>query len=127
MARISTVNVIVSGPVGCGKSAIVEEIAIAMKAIGLKVEFADPRAVQSERNMIGDHANSLDIYRDGIRIVVAESLFTEGWVEARVGGAYDMPEIGRQFWIDAPVAKEIARRALGTSPSSNDRLKKPAA
>jgi hypothetical protein len=42
-------------------------------------------------------------------------------IEARVGGSY---EIGDRpgFWIDAPVAREIARRALGISPSSNDRL-----
>lgn len=122
MARINTVNVIVSGPVGCGKSAIVEEIAIALKAIGLKVDFADPRAVQSERNMVGDHADSLDLYRDDIRVEVSESLFTESQIEARVGGSYVMGD-RPGFWIDAPVAREIARRALGTSPSSNDRLK----
>ncbi|MBI1689491.1 hypothetical protein D9Y22_12290 [Methylorubrum sp. DB1722] len=33
-------------------------------------------------------------------------------IEARVGGAYEMPD-GRKFWIDAPVAREIARRAIG--------------
>lgn len=118
----TTVQVLVSGPVGCGKSALVEEIAIALKAIGVEVGFADPRAVQSERNMDGDHIRSLEIYRADIRVKVSESLFTESQIESRIGGAYDMPEIGRQFWIDAPVAKEIARRALGTSPSSNDRL-----
>lgn len=123
MSGKTRVQVVVSGPVGCGKSAIVEEIAIALKAIGIETVFADPRAVQSERNMVGDHANSLDIYQDRIRVEVSESLFTEGQIEGRIGGAYDMAEIGRQFWIDAPVAREIARRALGTSPSSNDRLK----
>ena len=34
-------------------------------------------------------------------------------VEAAVGGAYDMGD-GRQFWVDAPVAREIARRVTST-------------
>lgn len=122
MSAKTRVKVIVSGPVGCGKSAIVEEIAIALKAIGVEVAFADPRAVQSERNMVGDHIGSLEIYRFGIRVEVSESLFTESQIEARVGGSYEMPD-RPGFWIDAPIAKEIARRALGTSPSSNARLK----
>lgn len=123
MAKKTTVQVIVSGPVGCGKSALVEEIAIALKAIGVEVEFADPRAVQRERNMVHDHINSLELYRAGIRVEVSESLFTEGMIETRVGGSYEMPD-RPGFWLDAPVAREIARRALGTSPSSNDRLAK---
>lgn len=122
MTDKTKVQVIVSGPVGCGKSAIVEEIAIALQAIGIEVGFADPRAVQSERNMVGDHIGSLEIYRDGIRVEVSESLFIQSQIEQRIGGAYDLPD-RPGFWIDAPVAKEIARRALGTSPSSNDRLK----
>ena len=116
------VHVIVSGPVGCGKSALVEEIAIALRAIGVDVAFADPRAVQRERNMVGDHIGSLEIYRKGIRVEVSESLFTQHMVEARVGGAYELPD-RPGFWIDAPVAREIAARALGLSPSSNDRRK----
>ena len=44
-----------------------------------------------------------------------------GDMEVRVGGAYRMPD-GRSFWIDGATAREIAKRALGLSPSSNDRL-----
>lgn len=36
----------------------------------------------------------------------------EAAIEAMVGGAYEMPDV-RTFWIDAPVAREIARRAVG--------------
>ena len=32
-------------------------------------------------------------------------------IEARVGGSYEMSD-GRKFWIDGPVAREIARRAV---------------
>lgn len=122
MAERRTVNIIVTGPVGCGKSAIVEEIHIALKALGLEVAFADPRAVQSERNMVGDHQDGLDLYRDGIRVEVGEVLFTESQIMERVGGSYELPD-RPGFWIDAPVAREIALRALGTSPSSKDRLR----
>ena len=37
---------------------------------------------------------------------------TAAEVEVRVGGAYEMPD-GRSFWVDAPVAREIAHRAIG--------------
>jgi hypothetical protein len=119
MPEKTRVQVIVSGPVGCGKSAIAFEIVGALRAIGLPAEVVGVH----RGDVAGDPTAALDIYRDGIRVEVSESLFTECMIEARVGGAYDMPEVGRQFWIGAPVAREIARRALGTSPSSNDRLK----
>jgi hypothetical protein len=125
MSDKTKVQIIVSGPVGCGKSAIVEEIAVALKAIGIEVSFADPRAVQSERNMVGDHIGSLEIYRKGIRVEISESLFIQSQIEQRIGGAYEMPD-RPGFWVDAPVAKEIARRVLGVAPSSNDRLKRGA-
>lgn len=33
-------------------------------------------------------------------------------IECAIGGAYEMPD-GRKFWIDGPVAREMARRVLG--------------
>ena len=71
----------------------------------------------------GDPIRSLEIYRETMKVVVSENLMNERMVSARVGGSYQMPD-GREFWIDEPVAQEIARRALGVSPSSNDRLGK---
>lgn len=111
------VNVIVSGPVGAGKSALVMEIVGALRAIGVA---AEPIGV-SEYDTGGDPIASLELYRDALKVVVSESLFTQSQIEARVGGAYELPD-RPGFWIDAPVAREIASRALGTSPSSNDRL-----
>jgi hypothetical protein len=48
-------------------------------------------------------------------VLSTEGLLMEvSTIEARVGGSYEMPD-GRKFWIDGPVAREIARRAAGTS------------
>jgi hypothetical protein len=93
------------------------EIVGALRAIGVK---AEPVGV-SEYDTGGDPIASLELYRDALKVVVSESLFIQSQVEARVGGSYELPD-RPGFWIDAPVAREIASRALGTSPSSNDRL-----
>ena len=45
------ITITISGPVGCGKSAIMGEIEIAMKALGVPVRIADEKAWQSEKNM----------------------------------------------------------------------------
>lgn len=64
---MTDVRVIVTGPVGCGKSAVAGEIEIAMKAIGLPVRYADEREAQSEKNMThADWAGYLDMYRPSV-------------------------------------------------------------
>lgn len=63
----NTVTVTVSGPVGCGKSAIAGEIEIAMKAIGIPVQWRDS---QSEKNMTGaDWQSYIEMYRPMVTIV----------------------------------------------------------
>ena len=58
------VFVTVSGPVGCGKSAIYFEIMVALKAIGVEVKHADERAAQSEIAMgFGDTHGALEMYK----------------------------------------------------------------
>lgn len=114
---MAVVNVIVSGPVGSGKSALCFEILAALRAIEVKAEVVG----QSPGDVDGDPISSLEIYRETLNVIVSENLMNERMVSARVGGSYQMPD-GREFWVDAPVAQEIARRALGISPSSNDRL-----
>lgn len=115
---MSVVNVIVSGPVGSGKSALAFEILAALRAIGVNAEVVG----QSPGDVDGDPAGNLEIYRDGLKVIISENLMNERMIEARVGGSYVMLD-RPGFWIDAPVAREIARRALGISPSSNDRRK----
>ena len=70
---VREVRIVVSGPVGCGKSALLEEINIALTAIGVSTRFADPAAVRSERNMVSDPTD-LEPFRDRIVCVLSESV-----------------------------------------------------
>lgn len=68
--RETIVTVTASGPVGCGKSAVLGEIEIALKAIGVPVRYADPSAAQSEKNMTGaDWDEALALYRPTVVLV----------------------------------------------------------
>lgn len=70
---MSEITITVSGPVGCGKSAIAGEIEIAMKAIGVPVRMADEAADRSEKNMTGaDWTGYLEMYKPSV--VIVESL-----------------------------------------------------
>ena len=67
---MSEVTVTVSGPVGCGKSAIAGEIEIALKAIGVPVRYADEAAALSEKGMThADWTSYLDMYKPSVVIV----------------------------------------------------------
>lgn len=68
---MAEITVTVSGPVGCGKSAIAGEIEIALKAIGIPVCFADEKEMRSEKNMTGaDWTGYLEMYKPSV--VIAE-------------------------------------------------------
>lgn len=70
---MTEITVTVSGPVGCGKSAIAGEIEIALRAIGVPVRHADPKADLSEKNMTGaDWQSYLEMYQPSV--VLAEQL-----------------------------------------------------
>ncbi|ENM7338140.1 hypothetical protein AB8O00_003002 [Escherichia coli] len=61
------VLVVVSGFTGCGKSAIAEEIEIAMKAIGVPVQWTNGDA---EKRMTGaDWLTAIEMYKPTVRIV----------------------------------------------------------
>lgn len=67
---MSEVVVTVSGPVGCGKSAIAGEIEIALKAIGVPVRYADEKEAQSEKNQThADWAEYLEMYQPSVVLV----------------------------------------------------------
>lgn len=64
------VTVTVSGPTGCGKTAIYTEIMLALKAIGVPVEHADPQAFNSEMAMgHSDTDSDLALYRPTVVLV----------------------------------------------------------
>lgn len=66
---MAKVYVTVSGAVGSGKSAVCGEVEIAMKALGLVVEWADPVAAQAEKNAThADWQEALDLYRPTVVI-----------------------------------------------------------
>lgn len=46
----SNVKIVALGPVGSGKSALLGEIEIALRAIGVRVKYADPSAAMAEKN-----------------------------------------------------------------------------
>lgn len=67
---MTEIIVTVSGPVGCGKSAIAGEIEIALKAIGVPVRFADEKGEREEKNMTGaDWTGYLEMYKPSVVIV----------------------------------------------------------
>ena len=63
-----TIDITVSGPVGCGKSALMTEILVTLKAIGVDAEIVG----QVPYDTGGDPAAMLDMYRDKMRVVIAE-------------------------------------------------------
>ncbi len=67
---MSEITVTVSGPVGCGKSAIAGEIEIAMKALGVPVRYADEAAALSEKRMThADWQGYLEMYQPSVVLV----------------------------------------------------------
>ena len=64
------VTVTASGPCGSGKSAILGEIEIALKALGVPVRYLDVAAAQSEKDMThADWQSFLDMYRPDVVLV----------------------------------------------------------
>jgi len=64
------VTITASGPVGSGKSAILGEIEIALKAIGVEVRYADPKAAQQEKNMThADWMDTIEMYNPTVVLV----------------------------------------------------------
>ena len=66
---MSGVTVTVSGLTGSGKSAVYGEIALALEAVGVRVEHADPKAWTSECNMThADWMSALEMYQPTVTL-----------------------------------------------------------
>jgi deoxyadenosine/deoxycytidine kinase len=67
---VAEIVVTISGPVGCGKSAVAGEIEIALKAIGVPVRYSNPAAAQSEKHMThADWQTYLEMYKPSVVLV----------------------------------------------------------
>lgn len=67
---MSEVKIIVSGPVGSGKSALLGEIEILMKAIGVPVRYENEADAQSEKNMThADWQRYIEMYEPSVVLV----------------------------------------------------------
>lgn len=70
---MTPVHIIADGAVGCGKSAILHEIYIALKAIGVPVEFANEDEALGERRMVDIDASLESHLKDGLSVVLHEA------------------------------------------------------
>jgi Ni2+-binding GTPase involved in maturation of urease and hydrogenase len=61
---MSKITITVSGPTGSGKSAIVGEIEIALKAIGVPVTIAD-----RDTMVVADYQYWIDLYKPEVTII----------------------------------------------------------
>ncbi len=67
---MSEVRIIAAGPVGSGKSALLGEIEIALKAIGIPVVYSEPTQAQSEKAMThADWASELERTQPNVVLV----------------------------------------------------------
>lgn len=81
---MSEITVTVSGPVGSGKSAIVGEIEIALKAIGIPVRYANRVEEQFEKNVrSADWQGDLELYKP--RVVLVERIEPAALAPSRAG------------------------------------------
>lgn len=69
-SEMSEITVTASGPVGSGKSAILGEIEILCKALGIPCRYANEAAAQSEKNMThADWTSALEMYKPCVVLV----------------------------------------------------------
>ena len=69
-AKKVEVSIVVSGPVGSGKSALLGEIEILMKALGVPCRYDDEDAHQQEVFLThADWTEALDMYKPGVVLV----------------------------------------------------------
>ena len=92
----SRVVVTVSGPVGSGKSALCGEIEIAMKAIGVPVEWS---AGEAEKRLThADWASALDLYKPSV-VIREENPAME---RERICRAAEAANAAIQQWVPEP-------------------------
>lgn len=115
---MSVVTVATIGAVGSGKSAVLHEIEVALRAVGLTV--IQDAGMAHERRQVDVEA---ELRRIAPSVLLREALPSH--IATALGGAYQMPD-GREFWIDGPVAQEMARRVMAALIAPDPRQRESA-
>lgn len=75
---MADITITVSGPVGSGKSALLGEIEVLMRALGVPVRYADPMSAESEKRMTGaDWTAYIEMYQPSVVLVEAPPAASE--------------------------------------------------
>lgn len=96
MSAINEVTITVSAGVGSGKSALLGEIEIMCKALGVPVRYSDEKAAQAEKN--GTHADwcaALEMYKPSVVLVEDMPWLRATPAQAEPSGA--LPELPSSF------------------------------
>lgn len=117
---MSEIKITVQGPVGSGKSALLGEIEILCKALGVPVRYADPSDAASEKSMThADWTAYLEMYKPSV-VLHEKGSDRAALASAPVAGAAQLPwHLPVQHWTDeekanllaAPQASEAVRDA----------------
>jgi hypothetical protein len=123
---VTTIRVIVQGPVGCGKSAIAGEIEIALRAIGVPVSFADALAMRSEKNMThADWTSAIEMYRPTVIIeerINKDPTMTDTTREAVVRAIYTNIR-GKDFFSLDQLANKVSSNAADDAIAAYERAR----
>jgi hypothetical protein len=106
------VEIIVRGPTGCAKSALLGEIEILMQALKIPHRYADPKEAQQEKNLTGaDWISELEMYKPSVVLV---EMNKPGFSASSVQKAY---EAGQQAFKEG---KQVVDNPylLGSAPPS---------
>jgi hypothetical protein len=68
---MTPVHIVAKGATGCGKTAVLHEIYIALKAIGVPVEYARPAEAESERRL-GTPDDMDRLLKEGLSVILHE-------------------------------------------------------
>lgn len=116
---MTEVTITVSGPVGCAKSALLGEIEIMLKAMGVPVRYADEAAALAEKN--GTHADwtdAIEMYKPSV--VLVEKIERQAQLEARADVEVGMARAGKILDVVLNLAKTSCTVSLSESQERID-------
>ncbi|MBP6564349.1 MAG: hypothetical protein KA200_01925 [Burkholderiales bacterium] len=105
---MADITITVSGPVGSGKSALLGEIEVLMRALGVPVRYADPMSAESEKRMTGaDWTAYIEMYQPSVVLVEAPPAAPEPSAnERRLRRLLCIVKHGRSAYMDDGEAQD---------------------